>query len=267
MKTSSSQLGASLRYLLPTVTVLVLMSNQQVAMGQLVGRNMDLAIRGPSVDDSAAVVTYYTFDPVTVGSEFEFHVGLEQGEDLAPVSIDILDSSVTIDFSRVGSGRFERAEEFNGYVITDKSVGLRPIVGATVNESGTSGIALTEERVRFEFDELSINVEGLNASSRSKIKVDLQFALMGDANLDGEFNSGDFVDVFQSGKFETGELARWSEGDWNADERFDSGDFVVAFQDGGYEMGVRAAVAAVPEPSSWMLLALALLGVGRLRSR
>ena len=88
---------------------------------------------------------------------------------------------------------------------------------------------------------------------------------IGDANLDGEFNSGDFVDVFSSGKYETGEIAKWNEGDWNADQRFDSGDFVVAFNDGGYESGAREAVAAVPEPSSWALLAFALVGISRVR--
>ena len=83
--------------------------------------------------------------------------------------------------------------------------------------------------------------------------TDVKSTWIGNANLDGEFNSGDFVDVFGAGKYESGELARWSEGDWNGDERFDSSDFIAAFQDGGYEMGARAAVAAVPEPSSWIL--------------
>ena len=77
---------------------------------------------------------------------------------------------------------------------------------------------------------------------------------IGDANLDGEFNSSDLVNVFQVGKYETGEMALWSEGDWNADERFDSSDFVVAFQDGGYEAGHwHDGIATVPEPSSWLL--------------
>ena len=97
--------------------------------------------------------------------------------------------------------------------------------------------------------------------------TDVMHAIPGDANLDAEFNSGDFVKVFQSGKYETDEVANWMEGDWNLDERFDSSDFIVAFENGGYEMGSPAAVAAVPEPSGWMLLALGLLGVGRLRSR
>ncbi len=84
---------------------------------------------------------------------------------------------------------------------------------------------------------------------------------MGDANVDGEFNSADFVSVFVIGKYEQNEAAVWSEGDWNGDGRFNSSDFVVAFVDGGYEQGPRPAVAAVPEPGGWVLLLMAVAGL------
>lgn len=91
---------------------------------------------------------------------------------------------------------------------------------------------------------------------------------IGDANVDGEFNSGDFVAVFTSGKFETGDTASWAEGDWNGDGKFDSGDFVAAFTDGGFEMGPRpAAAASVPEPSSLFLVALGTLCLFKVRRR
>jgi hypothetical protein len=97
---------------------------------------------------------------------------------------------------------------------------------------------------------------------------DIKQTWMGDANLDGEFNSLDLVKVFQSGKFETEQIAGWSEGDWNGDERFGSGDFVAAFQDGGYEVGPRTlAAAVVPEPSSAILLTLAFLSIVCIRKR
>jgi len=81
---------------------------------------------------------------------------------------------------------------------------------------------------------------------------------MGDANLDLVFDSSDFVDVFTAGLYETGKAAGWSQGDWNGDQLFDSGDFVIAFADGGYEKGPRAAVQAVPEPSSALLALLSM---------
>ena len=88
----------------------------------------------------------------------------------------------------------------------------------------------------------------------------LKMTWVGDANLDGEFNSSDFVAVFTSGKFETGEAAVWTEGDWNGDLKFDSGDFVTAFADGGFEQGPLAATA-VPEPTSYLVLAAGLAGI------
>ncbi len=81
---------------------------------------------------------------------------------------------------------------------------------------------------------------------------------IGDSDANGQFDSSDFVQVFQAGTYETEQYAGWSEGDWNGDGIFNSGDFVIAFQDGGYEKGPRMSVAAVPEPRGWLLLALGL---------
>ena len=79
----------------------------------------------------------------------------------------------------------------------------------------------------------------------------------GDANLDGEFNTKDFVVVFQGGLFETDTPAGWEQGDWDGDGLFNSSDFVAAFQDGGYETGPRA-VSVVPEPSTAAMFLLAM---------
>ena len=91
----------------------------------------------------------------------------------------------------------------------------------------------------------------------------LKNTYIGDSNLDGEFGSGDLVDVFIAGHYDDGipQNSGWEHGDWNGDKEFDSGDFVTAFTAGGYEVGPRAATAAVPEPSSVVLL-LTLLGAG-----
>jgi hypothetical protein len=91
---------------------------------------------------------------------------------------------------------------------------------------------------------------------------------LGDANLDDEFNSSDFVAVFQAQEYED-EVARnstWAEGDWNGDLEFSSADFVVAFQGQGYENGPRPA-AAVPEPGTLTLVIIAGLCVLRGRKQ
>ncbi|MCA9169614.1 MAG: PEP-CTERM sorting domain-containing protein [Planctomycetales bacterium] len=91
---------------------------------------------------------------------------------------------------------------------------------------------------------------------------DLANTYFGDANLDGEFNSADLVNVFTAGEYDDGVegISTWGTGDWNADGEFDSSDLVLAFQDGGYDAGPRPAV--VPEPSALGLLAAAGVGLG-----
>ena len=96
---------------------------------------------------------------------------------------------------------------------------------------------------------------------------DLKETWIGDADLNGEFNSSDFVQAFQAGTYETKEPAGWSEGDWNGDGIFDSSDFVIAFQDGGYEQGLRTDPAAVPEPASAILLFASLMVIATHRRR
>jgi hypothetical protein len=74
---------------------------------------------------------------------------------------------------------------------------------------------------------------------------------LGDADLNGSFDSTDLVQVLAFGEYEDGvELnSTWLTGDWDGDGDFTSGDLVVALADGGYEAGA----AAVPEPASAML--------------
>jgi hypothetical protein len=48
----------------------------------------------------------------------------------------------------------------------------------------------------------------------------------GDANGDGVFNQCDIVQVLQSGLYETGTAADWTQGDWNHDGVFDRFDLM-----------------------------------------
>jgi hypothetical protein len=82
---------------------------------------------------------------------------------------------------------------------------------------------------------------------------------VGDANLDGEFNSSDLVAVLASGTYEAEVSSVWTTGDFNGDGRTNSSDLVAALAGGGYELGPRAAAAAVPEPSTIGLLLTAFI--------
>ncbi len=88
---------------------------------------------------------------------------------------------------------------------------------------------------------------------------DLYNSWVGDADLDHEFNSSDLVKVLSAGTYEIDVESVWSQGDFNADGRTNSSDLVAALSDGGYELGPPAAMAAVPEPSTLVLIACAML--------
>ena len=58
----------------------------------------------------------------------------------------------------------------------------------------------------------------------------------GDSDLDGWFDSSDFVIVMQSGEYEDEIVGNsgWEEGDWNGDADFTTGDFQFVFSFGNY---------------------------------
>lgn len=119
-------------------------------------------------------------------------------------------------------------------------------------------------------DAFDVNGDGdVDQSDRTHWVEELKKTYFGDSNLDGEFSSSDFVVVFQAGQYEDATVGNstWETGDWNGDGDFDSSDFVAAFQAGGYEQGPRAAVAAVPEPGSFLLTLGAIVGGVLLRRR
>ena len=90
---------------------------------------------------------------------------------------------------------------------------------------------------------------------------DLKNTWIGDANLDGQFDTADMILVFQANEYEDEILlnSSWSTGDWNGDREFDTSDLIAAFQDGGYEGGFRGDVRFVPEPTGVTLAFLFLV--------
>ena len=117
----------------------------------------------------------------------------------------------------------------------------------------TELLKTTNPSIRFD-----LNGDGnVSDKDRSYWVKDLKNTWFGDADLNGEFNSSDMVQVFVAGMYETGEENGWSEGDWNGDGFFSSSDMVTAFVDGGYEKGLRTDALAVPEPSTLLTLVFA----------
>ena len=88
--------------------------------------------------------------------------------------------------------------------------------------------------------EIDLNGDGERSHADLTLLIESVFQTsFGDANLDGKFDSSDFVVVFQAAEYED-EIennSTWSTGDWNCDGDFDTNDFVVAFQAGGFIRG------------------------------
>ena len=68
--------------------------------------------------------------------------------------------------------------------------------------------------------------------------------MYGDANSDGVFDQLDLLQVLREGKYNTGEIANWSQGDWNGDSVFDQLDIVGALQAGNFQHGSRSSMRA-----------------------
>jgi len=90
---------------------------------------------------------------------------------------------------------------------------------------------------------------------------------IGDANLDGLFDTNDLIAVLAARTYEQTVPAKWSTGDFNGSGRFDSNDLIDALADEGYENGSYPGVAAVPEPASGLLLSMFALLLLRYRRR
>lgn len=82
-----------------------------------------------------------------------------------------------------------------------------------------------------------LNTDGrVNKADLDYMIESLLHTVVGDINLDGVFDSNDFVLMFQIGEYEDDMPLNslWSEGDLNCDGDFTTADLVWAFQKGGY---------------------------------
>ena len=106
--------------------------------------------------------------------------------------------------------------------------------------------------------------KAVNDADREVWVNELKYTYFGDADLDGQFSSDDFVAAFQAGQYEDAIAGNsgWATGDWNGNAEFTSDDFITAFQAGGYELGPRRQpLPAIPEPTGLALAMASLLGL------
>ena len=136
---------------------------------------------------------------------------------------------------------------------------------------GIGDVDLLSAEIRAGTNAAKFDLDGDGSVNSSDLKQfiegpDKLNTYIGDANLDGEFNSSDFVVVFSASEYEDpiAGNSTWATGDWNGDGEFNSSDFVTAFSSAGYEQGPRPPVA-VPEPTTVLLASLGFLGIGTFR--
>ena len=106
------------------------------------------------------------------------------------------------------------------------------------------------EELRYDLD----GDQNVGSSDMNLLINDILGTGVGDANLDGVFNSTDFVQVFQRGEYEDNIAGNstWTDGDWDCDGDFTTRDLVLAFQQGNYVENANA-LAANNRPANRLL--------------
>jgi hypothetical protein len=215
-------------------------------------------------------------------ADFEVVINGESGEGPVLEYNGLLDFHDQIIIGRQGTETWGgRLDDFRVYSTALTDAEIKEIMGSTGADPGDYNedrmldvldIDLQSVEMKKPAEEQDLALfdhnedEKVDVDDRTIWVKDLKKTWIGDSNFDNEFNSGDLVQVFSAGKYETGQDAGWADGDWDGDMAFGSGDLVFAFSDGGYEQG-PPAVAAVPEPSSLSLLLVAMAVFFRLTRR
>jgi hypothetical protein len=155
-----------------------------------------------------------------------------------------------------GNGEFDSAD----IVLAFQTGGFRPAAAVAVGKPDRMVPGDLNDDGRADAEDINALFDAMNSETPDQVfdlnedtKVDaldrdilvlnLIGSVYGDINLNGVFNTGDLVRVFQAGQYADAIVGNstWETGDWNGDGEFDSADIVLAFQTGGF---VPAAVAS-----------------------
>ena len=212
---------------------------------------------------------------IIAGDEFVFDVDVSNPEILRYVQTGLAEGQLGfVVTSMHGTGVMGAGDPFVNLATSNHFAIAAPVfeVAVTVNDGFAGDFDMDGVLTALDIDRLAHQVRNggfdsqfdlngdstLNADDHRKWVEQAFGTFYGDSNLDGEFNSSDFVAVFTASEYEDSipSNSTWATGDWNGDGDFDTKDFVLAFQSRGYEQGPKSAFA-VPEPSATALLAVA----------
>lgn len=197
-------------------------------------RNFDGSLPGPK--EGAIDIT----SSVTNDTDVDQEAGNETGIPILGRSMHLLRGSAG--FS-TGTDNMPMGRRF---AIVSRSIDTGNTVGDFNDDTLVDGddIFLLCEALRNGTDDsaFDLNLDGtVSDADRDVLILDVLGSTYGDANLDGVFDSSDFVFVFQQGEYEDDLVGNssWNAGDWNCDGEFTTQDLVVAFQFGGYIQNSR----------------------------
>ena len=183
------------------------------------------------------------------GSGQAYRMLLDESEASLPFNIHSVNQDLSGNAYVLGIARQD--DNFDGVIVR---LHATPTIAGDFNGNGNldaADIDLLSAAVRegSQAKRFDLSNDGqLDETDRRIWLGDLKGTILGDSNLDGRWNSTDFVIAFRFGQYQDSipQNSSWSAGDWNGDGDFNSSDIVAAFQNGGYAQGVRA----VPEPGS-----------------
>ncbi len=182
--------------------------------------------------------------------EFRYEDGRDRGEESWHPSTDGEGFSLVIRNERAAAdtwslgGSWRPSQRIGGSPGTDD-------IDATAADFNADGVIddtdidLLSAGVRQADPRFDLNKDGnLDDADRQLLLLGILNTSVGDSNLDGVFNSTDFLLVFTAGEYEDQVAGNsgWAEGDWDGDGDFTTKDLLTAFQSGSY---VAAAISTL----------------------
>ncbi len=205
----------------------------ELAMGAEQGMmRTEFSVRIAGAD--ANTVFDVTVDGVVVGQVATDEFGravmkLAEGDDRyppLPADFPTIQPGSTIKVGDLVDGAFGQDDHNSADVNDDRQVDDRDI------DALNQAIAGSSDDDRYDLDR-NASVDERDANFLIEVVLD---SVVGDANMDGIFDSEDLIEVFKSGQYEDGEARNsiWRTGDWNGDNECDSSDLLFALQRGHY---------------------------------
>ncbi len=170
---------------------MVAFSGSSAVAATLVGSELTLRTQGQLTSTSQLFVTSFpasatvsdsTVEFPDVASLFDRSAGVPPGfaRSLVDVSINAGADYLAIDFDNAGIGRFATGFE-NTYVFTFTAPTALQITDVLIDPSTTLG--LTPDRVTFDGNELSVNVQGLLFNLNSFVRLNLSTVAASDSDV------------------------------------------------------------------------------------